>query len=119
VLYFIATLQEDAGQGKLALDSYRKYLLENSAGQYATQARQRATALSTNISATQKMPTSGERKVSEQVSTHYNDAIDAYTKKDYQKCVSEMQAVLGILDNLVLRKSEIHTIINWGLAILV
>jgi tetratricopeptide (TPR) repeat protein len=96
-LYFIGALQEHFGRGQKALDIYRKYLNENPAGQYLTQSRQRAAALSTNITATVKIPTSGERKSQEEIGGHYNAAIDGYNKKDYQKCVAEMQIVLGIL----------------------
>lgn len=100
-LYLIGALQEHFGNGRAALDTYRKYLNENPTGQYTTAARQRAAELSKDITKTVKIPTTGERKNQEQINGLYNDAIAAYNKQDYDTCISKMQAVLGLTNEAV------------------
>jgi tetratricopeptide (TPR) repeat protein len=100
-LYLIGALQENFGRGTQALDTYRKYLAQAPNGQYKQLALQRTAVLAKNPGQTIKIPTTGERQKQEQITGLYNEAIDAYNKKDFQTCISKMQAVLGIANDAV------------------
>ena len=95
-LYLIGALQEHFGKGPQALQTYRKYLVENPTGQYVKQARERADALSKDVTKTVKIPTKSERASQEQIAALYTEAVAAYNKADYETCVAKMQALLGL-----------------------
>ena len=71
VWYLIGKIDENFGQGNDAVGHYRKYLLAQPTGQYATDANQRLAALAKNITATQKLPTQNEMKTAKVADEEY------------------------------------------------
>lgn len=70
-LYLIAKIDENFGQGQQAITNYRKYLLNQPTGQYASDANARLAVLSKNPTATQKLPTQNEMKTAKAADDEY------------------------------------------------
>jgi len=77
VLYFIGTIDEDAGKGPEALTDYKNYLQQAPNGQYVTQAKARVSALMKDISDTQKIKSETEIANEKGAFEAYQNAVKA------------------------------------------
>ncbi len=95
-LYFIGILDENASNGKQALNHYYDYLKASPKGTYSKQAQSRIVALTANINACEKIPTQAQVKSSQAASEAYSNAVKLQQQggkfeealASYQKAIS-------------------------------
>ena len=74
-LYFIAMLDENANQGRKALQDYERYLNAAPHGTYASDAKSRWSALKANPSQTQKVVTAADQSKLNEAGSAYDQAV--------------------------------------------
>ena len=89
--YLIAKIDENFGQGALAVDKYRKYLLANPSGQYSADASARVNQLAKDPSKTQKLPTQSEMKTAKAAEDEYNAGLAAQKGGNPQEAIGHYQ----------------------------
>lgn len=95
-VYLIAAIHEHYKQGAEALAAYKKYTAEAPVGANVEAARKRIQALTANLSATEKLLTSGEKDTLKQVGEAYDQALSLQQQGKYDEALPLYQKVVGL-----------------------
>ncbi len=97
--YFIGLLDENANQGRLAIQDYTKYLQAAPRGAYAQQAQQRLSTLKADPSKVQKIVTAAETQKSAEGQQSYADAVSLQQANKFDEAVAAYKKAIAAAPN--------------------
>lgn len=95
-IYFIATIDENSGNGAVALNGYKQYLAKAPSGVYAAQSKSRIDALSKNIQATIKIKSEAELARDKDATDSYAKAVDLQKAGQFDQAIALYQKAIEI-----------------------
>lgn len=98
-LYFIAVLDENAGQGSKAIQDYNRYIASAPHGTYVNDARARIQALKANPKQTQKILTATEQKQMSEAGSAYDQAIQLQQQGKLDEALDQYKKAIASSPN--------------------
>ncbi len=98
-LYFLGVLDENAQNGRQAINHYNDYIKASPNGQYVTQAKSRIAALTANINACIKIPTRNQIKTAQESSKAYDDAVKLQQAGKFDEALAAYQKAISLSPN--------------------
>lgn len=122
-LWFIGTMQENAGRGNDALASYTRYVTEAKTGPYIAQAKARIDALRKDPTDIQKIRSDEEIAQDKSADEAYREAIRLQQAKDYDGSFQQYQRAIAVrpkepaypfgLGTLFQQKGDVDQALKW------
>lgn len=95
-LYFVATIDENSNKGLDALSEYNKYLSDAPKGNYASAAKDRASALSKNINATVKIKSEAQLADIKEAADNYQKAVLLQQQQQFEQALPLYQKAISL-----------------------